>query len=84
MFADVDADVYVLADGDGTYDPTDAPAMLDRLMRDNLDMVVGCRVPAPGDLRTFPRGHVVGNCCSTGSSRHCSGEASPTSSRVTG
>jgi glycosyltransferase involved in cell wall biosynthesis len=61
MFADVDADIYVLADGDGTYDPADAPAMLDRLMQDNLDMVVGCRVPAPGDQHTFPRGHTAGN-----------------------
>jgi glycosyltransferase involved in cell wall biosynthesis len=61
MFADIDADIYVLADGDGTYDPADAPAMLDRLMRDNLDMVAGCRVPVAGDERTFPRGHVVGN-----------------------
>jgi glycosyltransferase involved in cell wall biosynthesis len=61
MFADVDADVYVLADGDGTYDPADAPAMLDRLLQDNLDMVVGCRVPAAGQERTFPRGHVAGN-----------------------
>ena len=61
MFADVEADVYVLADGDGTYDPTDAPAMRDRLLRDNLDMVVGCRIPFAGDLRTYPRGHVVGN-----------------------
>jgi glycosyltransferase involved in cell wall biosynthesis len=61
MFADVDADVYVLADGDGTYDPADAPAMLDRLLQDNLDMVVGCRVPAAGEERTFPRGHVAGN-----------------------
>lgn len=61
MFADVDADVYVLVDGDGTYDPSDAPAMVDRLLRDNLDMVVGCRVPAAGDTRPYPRGHVVGN-----------------------
>jgi hypothetical protein len=60
MFADIDADVYVLADGDGTYEPSDAPAMLDRLVRDNLDMVVGCRVPATHE-RTFPRGHVAGN-----------------------
>jgi hypothetical protein len=57
----VDADVYVLVDGDGTYDPADAPAMVDRLLRDNLDMVVGCRVPAPGEARPYPRGHVVGN-----------------------
>jgi len=61
MFADIDADVYVLADGDGTYDPADAPVMLDRLVRDNLDMVVGCRLPAPGEEHAFPRGHVVGN-----------------------
>ena len=60
MFADIDADIYVLADGDGTYEPSDAPVMLDRLVRDNLDMVVGCRVPATGE-RTFPRGHVAGN-----------------------
>jgi glycosyltransferase involved in cell wall biosynthesis len=60
MFADVDADVYVLADGDGTYDTADAPAMLDRLVQDNLDMVVGCRVAADGE-RSFPRGHVAGN-----------------------
>lgn len=61
MFADVDADIYVLADGDGTYDPADAPAMLDRLVQDNLDMVVGRRVPAGGQEDTFPRGHVAGN-----------------------
>jgi glycosyltransferase involved in cell wall biosynthesis len=59
MFADIDADIYVLADGDGTYEPSDAPVMLDRLLRDNLDMVVGCRVAT--DERTFPRGHVAGN-----------------------
>jgi hypothetical protein len=34
--------------------------MLDRLVRDNLDMVIGCRIPA-ADERTFPRGHVAGN-----------------------
>jgi len=39
MFADIDADVYVLADGDGTYEAADAPAMIDRLVQDNLDMV---------------------------------------------
>jgi glycosyltransferase involved in cell wall biosynthesis len=61
MLADIDADVYVLADGDGTYDPSAAPAMVDRLVRDNLDMVVGCRVAAAGDDRAFPRGHTVGN-----------------------
>jgi glycosyltransferase involved in cell wall biosynthesis len=61
MFADIDADVYVLADGDGTYDPFAAPAMVDRLVRDNVDMVVGCRVSAAGDDAVFPRGHTIGN-----------------------
>src|SRR6201989_2335937 len=44
MFADVDADVYVLVDGDATYDAPSAPAMIDKLINDNLDMVVGFRV----------------------------------------
>jgi len=61
MFADVEADLYVLVDGDATYDPADAPAMVGRLLRDNLDMVVGCRVPATGETTPYPRGHVVGN-----------------------
>src|SRR3569623_190327 len=43
MFADVEADVYVMAEGDGTYDASAAPAMVARLLADGLDMVVGCR-----------------------------------------
>lgn len=43
MFADIDADVYIMADGDGTYDPKVAPEMIDRLLTDHLDMVVGTR-----------------------------------------
>ena len=43
MFADVDADVYVMADGDLTYDPAAAPAMVERLLDEQLDMVVGTR-----------------------------------------
>jgi glycosyltransferase involved in cell wall biosynthesis len=61
MLADIDADVYVLSDGDGTYEPADAPAMVNRLIQENLDMVVGCRVPAAGQDRAFPRGHLAGN-----------------------
>ena len=41
MFADVDADIYVLVDGDATYDAASAPRMIDRLLSDHLDMVVG-------------------------------------------
>lgn len=59
MFADVDADVYVLADGDGTYDARMAPRMIDRLVGENLDMIVGTRVAPPG--RAFPPGHRLGN-----------------------
>jgi glycosyltransferase involved in cell wall biosynthesis len=60
MFADIEADVYVLADGDGTYDPKNAPAMIDRLITDNLDMVVGARLgAAEGDA--FRTGHRAGN-----------------------
>ncbi len=59
MFADVDADIYLLADGDGTYDARMAPRMIERLIGENLDMVVGARVAAVGGA--FPRGHILGN-----------------------
>jgi glycosyltransferase involved in cell wall biosynthesis len=60
MFADVEADIYVLADGDGTYDPKNAPAMIERLVTGNLDMVVGARLgAAEGDA--FRAGHRAGN-----------------------
>src|SRR5436309_14060420 len=44
MFADVDADVYVLVDGDATYDAPSAPRMIDALVSTRLDIVVGLRV----------------------------------------
>src|SRR5215467_12394802 len=44
MFADVDADLYVLVDGDATYDAASAPAMYARLTEERLDMVVGARI----------------------------------------
>lgn len=43
MFSDVDADVYIMADGDGTYDSVMAPQMIQKLVDDHLDMVVGTR-----------------------------------------
>ena len=43
MFSDVDADIYLMADGDGTYDASVAPQMLQRLVDEHLDMVVGTR-----------------------------------------
>ena len=60
MFADIDADVYVMADGDGTYDAGSAPEMLQLLLDENLDMVVGSRITPEGS-HAYPRGHVVGN-----------------------
>jgi glycosyltransferase involved in cell wall biosynthesis len=43
MFADVEADIYVMADGDATYEAAAAPALVAKLIDENLDMVVGAR-----------------------------------------
>lgn len=59
MFSDVDADLYLMADGDGTYDATAAPAMIDLAVRDHLDMVVGTRLNVYDDAHR--RGHGFGN-----------------------
>ncbi len=64
MFADVDADVYVMADGDATYDATSAPALVARLLDEQLDMVVGSRVHGAADA--YRRGHRFGNALLTG------------------
>ncbi len=64
MFADIDADIYVMADGDATYDPESAPAMVARLIDDGLDMVVGTRVHEAAEA--YRRGHVLGNRMMTG------------------
>lgn len=59
MFADIDADIYVLADGDGTYDATSAPALIERLRDEGLDMVAGRRVSGEG--AAYRSGHRTGN-----------------------
>ena len=64
MFADIDADVYVMADGDLTYDPSSAQAMVDLLVADQLDMVVGTR--RHDDKGAYRGGHVLGNRLFTG------------------
>ena len=59
MFADIDADIYVMADGDATYEAAAAPRMVAAMLEDNLDMVVGSRrdeVEA-----AYRRGHRFGN-----------------------
>lgn len=64
MFADVEADVYVLVDGDATYDAPSAPRMIDRLLDDHLDMVVGLRVDQI--QAAYRLGHRTGNRMLTG------------------
>lgn len=62
MFADVEADVYVMVDGDSTYDASSLPALVDTLLDDHLDMVVGCRTTGAGaDQDTYRPGHRWGN-----------------------
>jgi hypothetical protein len=62
MFGEVDADVYVIADGDGTYDASAAPELIARLREHRLDMVVGHRVAADETAaRAYRRGHRLGN-----------------------
>jgi len=64
MFADVDADVYVMADGDATYDAASAPAMVARVLDEQLDMVVGSRIGEAA--AAYRRGHRFGNALLTG------------------
>ncbi|MCO4768851.1 MAG: glycosyltransferase [Deltaproteobacteria bacterium] len=65
MFADVEADVYVLVDGDDTYDAARAPELVDRVLDQQLDMVVGTRVAAPEVAAAYPPGHRFGNAMFT-------------------
>jgi glycosyltransferase involved in cell wall biosynthesis len=59
MFADVDADIYVMADGDSTYDAGAAPELVARLVDEQLDMVVGARKSEVEEA--YRRGHRLGN-----------------------
>jgi glycosyltransferase involved in cell wall biosynthesis len=64
MFADVEADIYVMADGDATYDASAAPALVAKLIDEQLDMVVAARKSAVEEA--YRRGHVLGNKVFTG------------------
>jgi glycosyltransferase involved in cell wall biosynthesis len=64
MFADIEAEAYVLVDGDGTYDAASAAIMVDTLLANSLDMVNGSRVPVSS--AAFRPGHVFGNKLLTG------------------
>ncbi len=64
MFADVEADIYVMADGDATYEAAAAPGLIDLLVSDQLDMVVGARKSEVE--AAYRRGHRLGNAMLTG------------------
>jgi glycosyltransferase involved in cell wall biosynthesis len=60
MFAEIDADVYIMCDGDATYDASSAPTMIQCLVDNNLDMVTGVR-DHEGRVGAYRRGHHIGN-----------------------
>ncbi len=59
MFTDVDADIYIMVDGDDTYDASSAPKLVDLLISERADMVVGARIGA--DEKHQRAGHAAGN-----------------------
>jgi len=67
IFADVEADVYVLVDGDDTYPAESAPTLINALLEQHLDMLVARRVEAPEDA--YRSGHRFGNWLLTRSVR---------------
>ena len=73
MFNDVEADVYVLVDGDATYDAASAPAMIAKLLDERLDMVVAAR--RDRDEAAYRRGHRAGNRLLTGFVAHMFGRS---------
>jgi glycosyltransferase involved in cell wall biosynthesis len=73
MFADVDADIYVLVDGDATYDAPSARTMIARLTEERLDMVVGVRVDR--EEAAYRRGHRTGNRLLSGFVTHIFGQS---------
>jgi glycosyltransferase involved in cell wall biosynthesis len=64
MFTDIEADIYVLVDGDATYNAPSAPTMIERLLTDRLDMVVANRVDQ--EEAAYRAGHRTGNMLLTG------------------
>jgi hypothetical protein len=64
MFSDIEADVYVMVDGDATYDAASAPRLVSRLLETQADMVVGARITE--DKAAYRAGHRFGNKLLTG------------------
>ncbi len=82
MFADIEADLYVMTDGDATYDPGCAQTMINLLLDENLDMVVAARVAAEDGA--YRHGHRFGNKLLTRAVGRLFAVASPTCFRATG
>ncbi|MCC6469578.1 MAG: glycosyltransferase [Alphaproteobacteria bacterium] len=64
MFADIEADAYVMVDGDNTYHAPSAPTLVAKLLDERLDMVVGARVDT--EVAAYRPGHRLGNKMLTG------------------
>jgi hypothetical protein len=73
MFNDIEADIYVLVDGDATYEAASAPAMIGKLLAERLDMVVATRVER--DEAAYRAGHRTGNRILTGFVAHMFGRS---------
>jgi glycosyltransferase involved in cell wall biosynthesis len=69
MFADIEAEIYVMLDGDGTYEVGAAPAMISLLKTNRLDLVTGSRVDEHPESAAYRRGHRLGNKLFTNSLR---------------
>lgn len=61
MFADIEADIYIMADGDQTYEADASPVLIQKLIDEKLDMVVGTRTDDGANPETYRRGHRSGN-----------------------
>ncbi|MCU0789925.1 MAG: glycosyltransferase family 2 protein [Nitratireductor sp.] len=59
MFSEVDADIYIMVDGDDTYDAAAAPALVEKLLAEEADMVVAARIGATEKHQR--KGHAFGN-----------------------
>lgn len=60
IFSEIDADCYLMADGDDTYDAASAQKLVNAILNDRSDMVVGTREPVEGET-TYRAGHAFGN-----------------------
>jgi glycosyltransferase involved in cell wall biosynthesis len=67
IFADIEADIYIMVDGDATYDVSEIRKHIDMLVSKRLDMIVGCRVDDGNNPETYRPGHRWGNRLLTGS-----------------